>query len=200
MVITEKSYNSITTIPIESKLFTEGHIFIENEISSETAETVKKQIIYLLGQSSDKPIWLHIDSPGGDITAGLMIYDIIQSFHDRIFCVCTGRACSMAAVILASGARGHRFILPNSETMIHEPLLANGLAGNCSSIEATSKRLIDAKQKLNEILAKHTGRSVEEINEQTSFDNYLSAEETVSLGLADRIISFKEITEGKINE
>ena len=194
MVITEKSYNTITTIPIDSKLFEKGHIFLEDEITSKSAEEIKKQIMYLLIHN-DKPIYLHIDSPGGDITAGLMLYDIIQEYSERFYLVCTGRACSMAAVLLACGKKGHRFILENSEAMIHEPLIANSFSGNCSSIEATSKRLIEKKVLINKLLAKHTGKSINEIDKQTSFDNYLTAEETTGLGLADKIISFREIME-----
>lgn len=124
MVILEKSYNSATTIPIDSKLFEMGHIFIEDEITSASADAIKKQIMYLVYKSADKPIFIHINSPGGDINAGLVLYDIIQDYADRIYLVCTGRACSMAAVLLACGKTGHRFMLQNSEAMIHEPLIS----------------------------------------------------------------------------
>ncbi|WP_294823305.1 ATP-dependent Clp protease proteolytic subunit [uncultured Eubacterium sp.] len=199
MIILEKSYNSATTIPIDSKLFEMGHIFIENEITSESADAIKKQIMYLVCESADKSIYIHINSPGGDINAGLVLYDIIQDYSDRIYLVCTGRACSMAAVLLACGKMGHRFILQNSEAMIHEPLISNQISGNCSSIKATSMRLVDIKEKMNKILANHTGKSLQEIDEATSFDNYLNAQEAVKFGLADRIISFKDIMEGNVN-
>lgn len=200
MVILEKSYNSATTIPIDSKLFEMGHIFIENEITSESADAIKKQIMYLVCKSADKPIYIHINSPGGDINAGLVLYDIIQDYADRIYLVCTGRACSMAAVLLACGKTGHRFMLQNSEAMIHEPLISNQISGNCSSIKATSMRLVDIKEKMNKILANHTGKNLQEIDEATDFDNYMNAQEAVKFGLADRIISFKDIMEGNINE
>lgn len=198
MVILEKSYNSATTIPIDSKLFEMGHIFIENEITSESADAVKKQIMYLVCKTADKPIFIHINSPGGDINAGLVLYDIIQDYSDRIYLVCTGRACSMAAILLACGKKGRRFMLPNSEAMIHEPLIANQFSGNCSSIKATSMRLVSIKEKMNKILADHTGKSLQEIDEATSFDNYLNAQEAVQLGLVDRIVSFKDVMEGNI--
>lgn len=200
MVILEKSYNSATTIPIDSKLFEMGHIFIEDEITSESADAIKKQIMYLVCKSADKPIYIHINSPGGNINAGLVLYDIIQDYADRIYLVCTGRACSMAAVLLACGKTGHRFMLQNSEAMIHEPLISNQISGNCSSIKATSMRLVDIKEKMNKILANHTGKSLKEIDESTNFDNYMNAQEAVKFGLADRIISFKDIMEGNINE
>lgn len=200
MVILEKSYNSATTIPIDSKLFEMGHIFIENEITSESADAIKKQIMYLVCKSADKPIYIHINSPGGDINAGLVLYDIIQDYADRIYLVCTGRACSMAAVLLACGKTGHRFMLQNSEAMIHEPLISNQISGNCSSIKATSMRLVDIKEKMNKILANHTGKNLQEIDEATDFDNYMNVQEAVKFGLADRIISFKDIMEGNINE
>lgn len=199
MVILEKSYNSATTIPIDSKLFEMGHIFIENEITSESADAIKKQIMYLVCKSADKPICIHINSPGGDINAGLVLYDIIQDYADRIYLVCTGRACSMAAVLLACGKTGHRFMLQNSEAMIHEPLISNQISGNCSSIKATSMRLVAIKEKMNKILANHTGKSLQEIDESTDFDNYMNAQEAVQFGLADRIISFKDVMEGNIN-
>lgn len=199
MVILEKSYNSATTIPIDSKLFEMGHIFIEDEITSESADAIKKQIMYLVCKSADKPIYIHINSPGGNINAGLVLYDIIQDYADRIYLVCTGRACSMAAVLLACGKTGHRFMLQNSEAMIHEPLISNQISGNCSSIKATSMRLVAIKEKMNKILANHTGKSLQEIDESTDFDNYMNAQEAVQFGLADRIISFKDVMEGNIN-
>lgn len=199
MVILEKNYNTATTIPIDSKLFEMGHIFIENEITSESADAIKKQIMYLVCKSADKPICIHINSPGGDINAGLVLYDIIQDYADRIYLVCTGRACSMAAVLLACGKTGHRFMLQNSEAMIHEPLISNQISGNCSSIKATSMRLVSIKEKMNKILANHTGKSLQEIDKATDFDNYLNAQEAVEFGLADRIISFKDVVEGNIN-
>lgn len=199
MVILEKSYNSATTIPIDSKLFEMGHIFIENEITSESADAIKKQIMYLVCESADKSIYIHINSPGGDINAGLVLYDIIQDYADKIYLVCTGRACSMAAVLLACGKKGRRFMLPNSEAMIHEPLIANQFSGNCSSIKATSMRLVGIKEKMNKILANHTGKSLKEIDKATSFDNYLNAQEAVELGLVDKIVSFKDVMEENIN-
>lgn len=199
MVILEKSYNSATTIPIDSKLFEMGHVFIENEITSESADAIKKQIMYLVYKSADKPIYIHINSLGGDINAGLVLYDIIQDCADRIYLVCTGRACSMAAVLLACGKKGRRFMLPNSEVMIHEPLISNQISGNCSSIKATSMRLVAIKEKMNKILANHTGKSLQEIDESTDFDNYMNAQEAVQFGLTDRIISFKDVMEGNIN-
>lgn len=200
MVILEKSYNSATTIPIDSKLFEMGHIFIEDEITSASADAIKKQIMYLVCKSADKSIYIHINSPGGDINAGLVLYDIIQDYVDRIYLVCTGRACSMAAVLLACGKKGHRFMLQNSEAMIHEPLISNQISGNCSSIKATSMRLVDIKEKMNKILANHTGKSLQEIDEATDFDNYMNAQEAVKFGLADKIVSFKDVMEGNINE
>lgn len=199
MVILEKSYNTSTTIPIDSKLFEMGHIFIENEITSESADAIKKQIMYLVCKSADKQIFIHINSPGGDINAGLVLYDIIQDYADRIYLVCTGRACSMAAVLLACGKTGHRFMLQNSEAMIHEPLISNQISGNCSSIKATSMRFVSIKEKMNKILANHTGKSLQEIDKATDFDNYLNAHEAVEFGLADKIVSFKDVMEGNIN-
>lgn len=106
----------------------------------------------------------------------------------------------MAAVLLACGKTGHRFMLQNSEAMIHEPLISNQISGNCSSIKATSMRLVTIKEKMNKILANHTGKSLKEIDDATDFDNYMNAQEAVKFGLADRIISFKDVMEGNVNE
>lgn len=199
MVALERTHNAIVTVPIETKWLDKGHIFIEDEISCASANETKKQIMYLVDKSPDKFIYIHVNSPGGDITAGLMLYDIVQTYSDRIYTICTGQAYSMAAVLVACAAKGKRYILPNSEMMIHEPSLGNRIVGSCSSIKATSDRLVNVKEKISKILSIHTGKSKIAIDKATSYDHFFSAKESVRFGLCDKIIRFNEIMGGKAN-
>lgn len=197
MNIQVKSSNGITTIPMETKLLSERKIFIEGEINQDTACEFVKQILLLTAENSEKPIDVFITSPGGEINSGLLMYDVIQGSKTPIRMFCMGRAFSMGAVLFACGKHG-RYMLPHSELMLHEPLLGGKVGGNASSIRSISESLLETKKKLNEILAKHTGRTAEEIEEVTKFDHYYSAEESVEFGLADKIVSFEQIMEGKI--
>lgn len=197
MNIQVKSSHGITTIPINTKLLTERKIFIEGEINEETACRFVKQLFLLSSEDSEKPIDVYITSPGGEINSGLMMYDAIQGCKTPIRMFCMGRAFSMGAVLFACGKHG-RYILPHSEVMLHEPLLGGKVGGNASSIRSISESLLETKRKLNQILALHTGKTEEEIEEATKFDHYYSAEESVEFGLADKIVSFGEIMEGKI--
>ncbi len=192
-----KSSNGITTVPINTKLMTERKIFIEGEINEETACRFVKQVLLLSSENSEKPIDVFITSPGGEINSGLLIYDTIQGCKTPIRTFCMGRAFSMGAVLFACGNHG-RYILPHSEVMLHEPLLGGKVGGNASSIRSISESLLETKKKLNQILAQHTGKTEEEIEEATKFDHYYSAEESVEFGLADKIVSFADIMEGNI--
>lgn len=192
-----KSSNGITTIPMETKLMTERKIFIEGEINQETACEFVKKVLLLSAEDKEKPIDVFISSFGGEINSGLLMYDVIQGSRTPIRMYCMGRAYSMGAVLFACGRHG-RYILPHSEVMLHEPLLGGKVGGNASSIRSISESLLDTKTKMNEILAKHTGKTEEEIEEATKFDHYFSAEESIDFGLADKIISFEQIMEGRI--
>ena len=134
-----------------------------------------------------KKVKIIVNSPGGEVNAGLMIYDIIQSYPGEIDMYCAGIAASMGAVILAGGRKGRRFILPHSKVMIHEPLIAGGMGGSATTIEKTAQSILSTKAMLSEILAKHTGKIVDEINEATLFDNYMNADEAVAFGICDSI-------------
>lgn len=194
MDVLVRGHNSIVTSNVKARLFEKGHIFIADEIDTALAEEVKQEIMFL-ASTTDAPIYLHIDSPGGSVDAGLMIYDVIQSYKERIYTICTGQVASMATVIAASAMKGHRYALQNSELMIHEPLLGNKIGGNCSSIMATSQRLNEVKNKLDNILALHTGKTIDEIAKATAFDNFFSVEEAIEFGLCDKIITMNEIME-----
>ena len=161
-------------------------IFINGSIDSELANNFLSQFMYLENES-DEAITIYINSPGGEVNAGLMIYDIIQESKVRVNLVCTGMAASMAAVLLAGGKKGCRYILKHSKVMIHEPLLANGVGGSATSIKNISESILETRSLLNGILANHTGKSLKEINKATSFDNYMNAEEAIKFGICDEI-------------
>lgn len=200
MLVLERGYNSVVTIPIETTLLEKGHIFLEGEINEELSNSMIKQIMYLVNCTEIKDIFIHVDSLGGDIRSGLLLYDVIQSYAERIYMICTGKAYSMAAILVACGAKGRRFILPGSEIMLHEPLISSGISGSCSSIKASSERLNEYKELVIKILSKHTGKSKSVINKAISNDNYFSADKSVAFGLCDRIIDFKELTGGFADE
>ncbi|MCC8046358.1 MAG: ATP-dependent Clp protease proteolytic subunit [Clostridiales bacterium] len=187
-----KSSGGITLVPVDSRLMADRKIFIEGDITRESASEFEKKVLFLNSEDTEKPIDVLINSPGGEINAGMLIYDVIQSSKAPIRIYCTGQAYSMAAVLLACGNHG-RYILPHSETMIHEPLLGNRVGGNSSSIKSISDSLLESKRKMNRILAKHTGRSEEEVERATSYDHYLTPEESVEFGLCDEIISFDRL-------
>jgi len=194
MNVQVKSSNGITLMPIDTKLLTQRKIFIEGEIDQEKACSFVKQILFLCGEDKNKPIDVLINSPGGEISSGLLMYDCIQSCTTPIRMYCLGTAYSMGALLFASGKHG-RYMLPHSELMLHEPLLGSRVGGNASSIRSISDSLMDTRNKMNEILAIHTGKTIKEIEEATSFDHYYSPKESVEFGLADEIVNFDKLME-----
>lgn len=192
MHVQVKSSNGITLVPIDSRLMAERKIFIEGEINSSIACEFVKKVLILNKEDSNSPINVFINSPGGEITSGLLIYDVIQKSPAPIRMYCIGKAYSMAAVLFASGLHG-RYLLPCSELMLHEPLLGNKVNGNTSSIKSISDTLLETRQMINRILAKHTKKSEEEIENATSFDHYFSAQESIDFGLGDRVVGFNDI-------
>lgn len=195
MEVLMKSSNGITRVQADSKLLSKRKVFIEGEITPESACEFIKKIMVLNEENSEKPIDVLINSPGGEINSGMLIYDVLQSSKPPIRMFCIGRAYSMGAVLFASGNHG-RYMLPHSELMLHEPLLGNRVAGNSSSIKSISDSLLETKKKMNQILSKHTGRSEEEVEKATSFDHYYSPEESKEFGLCDDIVDFNTIMEG----
>lgn len=195
MNIQVKSSNGITLMPLETRLLAERKVFIEGEINHEKACDFVKQIILLCKEDSSKPIDVLINSPGGEISSGLLMYDCIQSCKTPIRMYCMGLAYSMAALLFASGSHG-RYMFPHSELMLHEPLLGNRVGGNASSIRSISDSLMETRNKMNQILAHHTGKTVKEIEEATGFDHYYSPEESIDFGLADEIVTFDQLMEG----
>ncbi len=176
----------------EVSLFThnlmKGNIFLQGEINAAMANCFLSQIMFLVSSGAD-PINVFINSGGGEVQAGLMIYDIIMAYRKRIRLYCTGMAASMAAILLSSGLKGKRYILPHSKTMIHEPLITDGIGGSASTIRDVSDSIMKTRKICNEILAKNTGKSLREIDQITMHDHYMSAEESVKFGICDSIVT-----------
>lgn len=182
-----KNSHGITLVPVSSKLLAERKIFIEGEITSESACEVVRSIMLLVKEDSNKPIDIYINSPGGEVNAGLMIYDTLKGIKTEINLHCIGMAASMAAIILAGGQKGHRFILPHSKTMIHEPLISGGVGGSATSIQRTAESIMETKRITVELLAKDTGKKEKDIEAAVAFDNYMNAKETIVFGICDSI-------------
>ncbi len=194
MNIQVKSSHGIALIPAESKLMSERKLFIEGEIDAQKACEFVKEVMLLNAEDPQKPIDVLINSPGGEINSGLLMYDVIQSSKAPIRMICIGKAYSMGAVLFACGNHG-RYMLPHGELMIHEPLIDNCVGGSTSSIKSISDTLLQTKEKLNKLLAKHTGKSEKEIEKATSFDHYFSPKESIEFGLCDEIIGLDRIME-----
>lgn len=185
-----KSANGITLVPIDARLFAHRKVFIQGEINKASACEFEQKIMLLNYEDSDAFIDVVIDSHGGEIEVGMLMYDCIQGSAAPIRLFCTGSAYSMAAVLFSGGNHG-RYLLPHAKVMLHEPLISGGIGGKSSSIKSISDSLLETRKMLNEILAFHTHKSLEEIDEATSYDHYFSAREAVAFGLADQICSLK---------
>lgn len=181
-----ESAHGVREVSLDTRHLMNRRIFIHGEINEESANDFLSQMLYLEEESSE-PINIYINSPGGSVNAGLVIYDCIQASNLEINVICAGMAASMAAIILAGGKKGHRYILPHSKVMIHEPLLSHGVGGSATSIKNISDSIIETRELVNKMLAKHTGKTLKEINKATSFDNYMNAEEAIEFGLCDEI-------------
>lgn len=181
-----ESLHGMREVSLNTRHLMNRKIFLTGDIDSEEANEFLVQFLYLESEGTE-PVTIYINSRGGEVNAGLLIYDTIQNSNLPINMVCTGVAASMAAIIFAGGQKGRRFILKHSKVMIHEPLIANGLGGSATSIKNISESILETKKICNTILAKHTGKSVKEIDKATNYDNYMSAEEAISFGICDKI-------------
>ncbi len=186
LYISEQTPKGLNVMDVYSRLLSDQIIFLTGEINDDTAESVIAQLLYLEGKEFEGDIHFYINSPGGLVTAGLAIYDTMQCIKCSIETICIGQAASMAAVLLAAGAKGKRKALPNSRMMIHQPL--GGAEGEASDIEIQAKEMGRIKQHLNEILVYHTGQPMEIIERDTDRDFFLTAKEAVDYGLIDRIV------------
>ena len=182
-----KSSNGISLVPIESRLLTDRKVFIEGEINEQTACDFEKCIMLLIKEDAEKPIDVYISSPGGEITAGMHIFDTLKGINAEVNLHGRGTVASMAAILLASGEKGHRFVKPHAKVMIHEPLIAGGVGGSATTIKKTAESILETKAMTVELLANSTGRSKEEIEKAISYDNYMNAEECIEFGIADSV-------------
>ena len=187
-VIEKTSYGE-RAYDIFSRLLKERIVFLGGPISDMVANTVIAQLLFLESQDPKKEIKLYINSPGGSVTAGLAVYDTMQFVKCDVSTICVGMAASMGATLLAAGKKGRRFVLPNSEIMLHQVM--GGAEGQAVEIEISARHIIKVKDRLNKILAKHTGKSLKDIERDTDRDFFMSAEEAKAYGLVDEIISPK---------
>ncbi|MEX0877879.1 MAG: ATP-dependent Clp endopeptidase proteolytic subunit ClpP [Candidatus Spechtbacterales bacterium] len=188
--VIEKSQYGERAYDIYSRLLKENIVFLGGPVSDVMANIVIAQLLFLESQDPDKDIQLYINSPGGSVTAGMAIYDTMQHVKNDIATMCVGMAASMAAVLLAGGKKGKRSALPNSEMLLHQVM--GGAQGQASEIEISARHIINIKQRLNEILASHTGQKIETIEKDTDRDFYLTAEEAKKYGVIDNIIQPKK--------
>ena len=185
--VIEQSSRGERSYDIFSRLLKDRIIFLGEEVNDTTASLVVAQLLFLAAEDPDKDINLYINSPGGVITAGMGIYDTMQYIKPDVSTICIGMAASMGAFLLAGGAKGKRFALPNSEIMIHQP--SGGARGQATEIKIVAENILKTRKKLNEIRASNTGRTYEEIERDTERDNFMSAQEAKEYGLIDAVIT-----------
>jgi len=185
-MVIERTARGERSFDIYSRLLKERIIFMVGQVEDHMANLVVAQLLFLEADNPDKDISLYINSPGGVITAGMSIYDTMQFIKPDVSTMCIGQAASMGAFLLNAGAEGKRFALPNSRVMIHQP--SGGFQGQASDIDIQAKEILKIKQKMNELMAKHSGQSVDKIKEDTNRDHFLSAEEAKKYGIIDKVI------------
>jgi len=188
--VLEKTKHGERSYDIYSRLLKDRIIFLAGPITDTMANLVIAQMLFLASEDPEKDIQLYINTPGGSVTAGMAIYDTMQYVKCPVATICFGLAGSMGAVLLATGEKGKRFALPNTEVLLHQ--IAGGVTGQAVEIEITAKQIIKIKNKLNQIIAKHTGQSLEKVEKDTDRDFYLSAQEAKEYGIIDEVIKGKE--------
>src|SRR5688500_10974158 len=188
-MVVEQSARGERAYDIYSRLLKERVIFLVGPLEDFMANLICAQLLFLEAENPDKHSHLYIDSPGGSVTAGMSIYDTMQFIKPNVSTTCIGQACSIGAFLLTAGAQGKRYCLPNSRVMIHQPL--GGFQGQASDIEIHAKEILFIKNRLNELLAKHTGQSIETIERDTDRDNFLSAEKSVEYVLIDAVLTYR---------
>ncbi|MES9848307.1 MAG: ATP-dependent Clp endopeptidase proteolytic subunit ClpP [Candidatus Thiodiazotropha sp.] len=189
-IVIEQTARGERSFDIYSRLLKERVIFLVGPVEDHMANLVVAQLLFLESENPDKDIHLYINSPGGSVTAGLSIYDTMQFVRPDVSTMCIAQAASMGALLLAGGAKGKRYCLPNSRMMIHQPL--GGFQGQATDIEIHAKEILLLRERLNSILAHHTGQSLEKIGEDTERDNFMGGEESVAYGLIDSVLSNRE--------
>ncbi len=193
-IVIEQSGRGERAYDIYSRLLRERVVFLVGPVNDQSANLVIAQLLFLESENPDKDISLYINSPGGSVSSGLAIYDTMQFIKPDVSTLCVGMAASMGAFLLAAGAKGKRFTLPNSRVMIHQPL--GGVQGQASDIEIHAREILALRDKLNKILAERTGQSLETIARDTDRDNFLSAEDALEYGIVDKVLTHRESTDG----
>ncbi len=188
-MVIEQSGRGERAYDIYSRLLKERVIFLVGPVNDQTANLVVAQLLFLESENPDKDISLYINSPGGSVSAGLAIYDTMQFIKPDVSTLCTGLAASMGAFLLAAGAKGKRFSLPNSRIMIHQPL--GGAQGQATDIEIQAREILYLRERLNMILAEKTGQSMEQIAKDTDRDNFMSAEQAAEYGMIDKVLTHR---------
>ena len=189
-MVIEQSGRGERAYDIYSRLLKERVIFLVGPVNDVTANLVVAQLLFLEAENPDKDVHFYINSPGGAVSAGLSVYDTMQFIRPDVSTLCMGQACSMGAFLLAAGAPGKRFALPNSRVMIHQPM--GGFQGQASDIAIHAKEILSLRAKLNELMAHHTGQAIERIERDTDRDNFLSAQEAAEYGLIDKVLAKRE--------
>jgi ATP-dependent Clp protease, protease subunit len=185
-MVVETSGRGERAYDIYSRLLKERVVFLVGEVNDHSANLIVAQMLFLESENPDKDIHFYINSPGGSVTAGMAIYDTMQFIKPDVSTLCIGQAASMGAFLLGAGKKGKRFCLPNARVMIHQPL--GGFRGQASDIEIHAREILYLKQRLNQLLADHTGQTIEAIERDTDRDNFLSAEDAVKYGMVDQVL------------
>ena len=185
-IVVEQTSRGERSYDIYSRLLKERVVFVVGPVDDYMANVIVAQLLFLESENPDKDVALYINSPGGVVSAGLAIYDTMQFIKPDVSTICIGQAASMGAVLLAGGAKGKRFTLPHSRIMIHQPL--GGFQGQAADMEIHAREMLDTRNRLNKILAKHTGQSVEKIKTDTDRDNFMNGSDAISYGLIDRVL------------
>jgi ATP-dependent Clp protease protease subunit len=191
-MVVEQTARGERAYDIYSRLLKERVIFAVGEVEDHMANLIVAQLLFLESENPEKDIALYINSPGGSVSAGLAIYDTMQFIRPDISTICVGQAASMGAVLLAAGAKGKRFSLPHSRVMIHQPL--GGFHGQATDVEIHAREILDARERLNRILAKHSGQSIDKIKLDTDRDNFMTGEQAVAYGLIDAVLDKRGAT------
>ena len=195
-MVIEQSGRGERAYDIYSRLLRERVIFLVGPVNEGSANLIVAQLLFLESDNPDKDVFFYINSPGGSVSAGLAIYDTMQFIKPDVSTLCVGQAASMGALLLCAGAKGKRHCLPNSRVMIHQPM--GGFQGQASDIEIHAREILYLREKLNQIMAKHTGKSVETVGRDTDRDNFLSAEEAVEYGLIDKVLTARDQPEKQL--
>ena len=186
-MVVEQTAKGERSYDIYSRLLKENVIFLVGQVEDHMANLIVAQLLFLEAENPEKDIFLYINSPGGSVTAGMAIYDTMNFIKPDVSTVCVGQAASMGAFLLSGGAKGKRYCLPNSRVMIHQPL--GGFQGQASDFEIHAREILSIKEKMNRLMAKHTGQDYEKIARDTDRDNFLSAQEAMEYGLVDQVLS-----------